>query len=197
MVGCILVGTGPALSKMLDRLHIDDKSSLDEWTATLYRELRRIASLQLRAERPCHTLRTTALVHEAYLKLAGDDSRGFADRVHFLAVASRVMRQVLVDYARSRATRKRDANATIVLTPGLEADSRGAVDAVELLDLNDALCALAHEDQSLERLIEMHYFGGMSAEETASALGQSVHVVRHDLRLAKAWLRRKLGRSPA
>lgn len=181
---------------MLDRSRTGNESSLNELTATLYRELRRIASLQLRAERPCHTLRTTALVHEAYLKLASDGDRGFVDRVHFLAVASRVMRQVLVDYARARATKKRDAGATIVLTTGIEPESKGAIESVELLDLDDALSALAREDQSLERLIEMHYFGGMTAEETAEALSQSVHVVRHDLRLAQAWLRRKLGRPP-
>jgi RNA polymerase sigma factor (TIGR02999 family) len=195
VVGWILVGIVPDMPEMLDRLRTGDESSLNQLTATLYRELRRIASLQLRAERPSHTLQTTALVHEAYLKLVGEGSRGFVDRVHFLAVASRVMRQVLVDYARARATQKRDANATILLTTGIEAESKAPLEPIELLDLDVALGALAREDQSLERLIEMHYFGGMSAEETAAALGQSVHVVRHDLRLAQAWLRRKLGRS--
>jgi RNA polymerase sigma factor (TIGR02999 family) len=137
---------------------------------------------------------TTGLVHEAYLKLLGDSQRGFSDRVHFLAVASRVMRQVLVDYARARATKKRDANATVMLTAGAEVDGSTAMEPIELLDLDTALEALTPEDQSLTRLIEMRYFGGMTAEETAEALGQSVHVVRHDLRLAQAWLRRKLSR---
>jgi RNA polymerase sigma factor (TIGR02999 family) len=163
-----------------------DESALNELVGALYGELRRIAARQLRGERPCHTLQTTGLVHEAYLKLVGDNQRGFSDRVHFLAVASRVMRQVLVDYARARATKKRDANATFVLTAG------SGLEPVELLDLDSALEALTGEDESLARLIEMRYFGGMTAEETAEALGQSVHVVRHDLRLAQAWLRRKL-----
>jgi len=171
-----------------------DESALDGLVTALYGELRRIAARQLRGERPCHTLQTTGLVHEAYLKLVGDNQRGFSDRVHFLAVASRVMRQVLVDYARARSTKKRDANATFVLTAGVEVDGTAGMEPLELLDLDSALDALTREDQSLARLIEMRYFGGMTAEETAEVLGQSVHVVRHDLRLAQEWLRRTLGR---
>ncbi len=171
-----------------------DERALNELVTVLYSELRRIAARQLRGERPCHTLQTTGLVHEAYLKLAGTGQRGFSDRVHFLAVASRVMRQVLVDYARARATQKRDANATLMLTGCAEVEGATGLGAVELLDLDSALEGLTQEDPSLTGLIEMRYFGGMSAEETAEVLGQSVHVVRHDLRLAQAWLRRKLSR---
>ena len=182
------------LPPKFDRPGTGSQSSLNELTAALYHELRRIASFQLRAERPSHTLRTTALVHEVYLKLSSDGGRGFVDRVHFLAVASRVMRQVLVDYARARATRKRGGNATILLTSSIEVGGKAAMEPVELLDLDNALSALTLEDQSLGQLVEMHYFGGMTAEESAEALSQSVHAVRHDLRLAQAWLRRKLGR---
>jgi RNA polymerase sigma factor (TIGR02999 family) len=179
--------------QMLERLRAGDESALPELVAALYDELHRIAARQLRGERPSHTLQTTALVHEAYLKLIGDKQRGFADRAHFLAVASRVMRQVLVDYARARATKKRDKDATFVLTAGAGAAEK-ALEPIELLDLDNALDALAQEDQTLAQLIEMRYFGGMTAEETAEALNQSVHVVRHDLRLAQSWLRRKLSR---
>lgn len=178
--------------QMLERLRAGDESALQELVASLYNELHRIAARQLRGERPSHTLQPTALVHEAYLKLVGDKQRGFADRVHFLAVASRVMRQVLVDYARARATKKRDGDATILLKTGADEREKAAMDPIELLDLDNALDALAQQDQSLAQLIEMRYFGGMTAEETAEALDQSVHVVRHDLRLAQAWLRRKL-----
>ena len=178
----------PGVPLLLQRLRAGDESALNELVTALYGELRRIAARQLRGERPCHTLQTTGLVHEAYLKLLGDNQRGFSDRVHFLAVASRVMRQVLVDYARARATKKRDANATLVLTAG------AGLEPVELLDLDTALEALTREDESLARLVEMRYFGGMTAEETAEAVGQSVHIVRHDLRLGQAWLRRKLSR---
>ena len=187
----------PDVSGLLEKLRAGDESALSGLVEALYDELRRIAARQLRGERPAHTLQTTALVHEAYLKLMGEHERGFADRAHFLAVAARVMRQVLVDYARARAAQKRSAPGGLgpgqaEWTVGLAAKARPALDLVELLDLDAALNALEAEDQSLARLIEMRYFGGMTAEETAGVRGMSVHVVRHDLRLAQAWLRRKL-----
>jgi RNA polymerase sigma factor (TIGR02999 family) len=183
--------------ELLERLRAGDESALNELVTALYDELHRIAARRLRGERSEHTLQTTALVHEAYLKLVGDNQHGFADRVHFLAVASRVMRQVLVDYARARATKKRagggDANLQpVAWTASVDVEGNAGTEPMELLDLDRALDALAGEDQSLAQLIEMRYFGGMTAEETAEALGQSVHIVRHDLRLAQAWLRRKL-----
>jgi RNA polymerase sigma factor (TIGR02999 family) len=181
----------PGVPQLLERLRAGDESALNDLVKALYAELHLIAARHLRGERPGHTLQTTALVHEAYLKLIGDHQRGFADRVHFLAVVSRVMRQVLVDYARARATKKRDGNATYL---AVDMGGNAGAEQMELLDLDRALDALAQEDKSLAQLIEMRYFGGMTAEETAEALGQSVHVVRHDLRLAQAWLRRTLSR---
>jgi RNA polymerase sigma factor (TIGR02999 family) len=185
--------------QLLERLRSGDEAALNGLVKALYGELHRIAARHLRGERPEHTLQATALVHEAYLKLIGDSQREFAGRVHFLAVASRVMRQVLVDYARARATKKRaggrQANLqTVEWTASLDVEGHAGMEQVELLDLDRALDALAQEDRSLAQLIEMRYFGGMTAEETAAVLGQSVHVVRHDLRLAQAWLRRKLSR---
>jgi RNA polymerase sigma factor (TIGR02999 family) len=182
--------------QLLERLRGGDQTVLDELTATLYSELRRIAGRHLRRERPDHTLQTTALVHEAYLKLCGDPSQQFTGRTHFLAIASRVMRQVLVDYARARATGKRGDGARNrqegLETASLEVESEAGPRKAELLDLDRALEVLGQEDESLARIVEMKYFGGMTAEETAEALGRSVHVVRHDLRFAEAWLRRKL-----
>jgi RNA polymerase sigma factor (TIGR02999 family) len=177
----------------LERLRTGDQSALNEIVPPLYDELHRIASRHLRGERPNHTLQATALVHEAYLKLFAGQERRFTDEVHFLAVSSRVMRQVLLDYARTRATQKRsgvDRNAS--LTTVLEVAGDGGVELLELIELDDAIKALAAEDEALARLVEMRYFGGMTAEETAAALGLSVHAVRHDLRFAQAWLRRKL-----
>jgi len=172
--------------------------SVPNLTGALYGELRRIAARHLRHERPEHTLQTTALVHEAYLKLCGNPPKEFAGRVHFLAVASRVMRQVLVDYARARARVKRGDGAHNrqkgIEAASLEVQVKGGASKAELLDLDLALEALSRDDESLVRIVEMKYFGGMTAEETAEALGRSVHVVRHDLRLAEAWLRRKLSR---
>ena len=160
----------------------------------MYSELHRIAARHLSGERPNHTLQTTALVHEAYLKLFDGAERRFTDEVHFLAVASRVMRQVLVDYARARAAQKRSGGVggNLHWTASLEVKSDEGIELIELIELDAAIQALAAEDESLARLIEMRYFGGMTAEETADALGLSVHVVRHDLRFAQAWLRRKL-----
>ncbi|MBI3680811.1 MAG: sigma-70 family RNA polymerase sigma factor [Acidobacteria bacterium] len=183
--------------QLLERLRTGDPSALNKLVSALYDELHRIAARHLRGERSDHTLQTTALVHEAYLRLFDGAERQFAGRVHFLAVASRVMRQVLVDYARARATKKRGGGVhgmpeRIGLTTGLEAGEEEGVEQLELIELDRALDALAREDESLARLVEMRYFGGMTAEETAEALGISVHIVRHDLRLAQAWLRRKL-----
>jgi RNA polymerase sigma-70 factor, ECF subfamily len=181
------------LPELLERLRTGDQSALNEIVPPLYDELHRIASRHLRGERPNHTLQATALVHEAYLKLFAGQERRFTDEVHFLAVSSRVMRQVLLDYARTRATQKRsgvDRNAS--LTTVLEVAGDGGVELLELIELDDAIKALAAEDEALARLVEMRYFGGMTAEETAAALGLSVHAVRHDLRFAQAWLRRKL-----
>jgi RNA polymerase sigma factor (TIGR02999 family) len=185
---------------VLERSRAGDAAALNHLVTALYGELRRVASRHLRGERTQHTLQTTALVHEVYLKLAGDRELGFNDRSHFLAVASRVMRQVLVDYARARTTQKRAGEGIRPLQPlttGIQVEVKTAVAPLELLDLDAALEDLAREDASLAQLIEMRYFGGMTAEETAAALGQSVHIVRHDLRLAQAWLGRRLGKQHA
>ena len=184
----------PSVPELFDRLRSGDSSALDQLVTTLYDELRRIAARQLRSERPGHTLQTTALVHEAYLKMAGDQRRPFADRAHFLAVSAQVMRHVLVDHARARAAKKRSSDGHADWTASIGAEDRQGLDPVQLLDLDAALESLVSEDPTLARLIEMRYFGGMTAEETAEVLGQSVHVVRHDLRLAQAWLLRRLSR---
>lgn len=181
------------MPQLSESLGAGDESVLNEAVTSLYDELRRIATAKLRGERYEHTLQTTALVHEAYLKLAAGHQHEYASRVHFLAVASRVMRQVLVDYARGRSTKKRGGDPMALMT-GLAVVDAGGAEQMELLDLNEALHELAGEDPYLAQLVEMRYFGGMTAEETADALGQSVHVVRHDLRLAMAWLRRNLNR---
>ena len=190
-----LVGVSLALPELLERSRAGDEAALNELVTALYSELRKVASRHLRAERDWHTLQTTALVHEVYLKLAGRGECRFNDRGHFLSVASRVMRQVLVDYARARTTKKRtgvDDRKVLLLNTGTDLEGKAGVAPWKLLDLDAALDALAREDRALAELIEMRYFGGMTAEETAETLGQSVHVVRHDLRLAQAWLFRRL-----
>jgi RNA polymerase sigma factor (TIGR02999 family) len=188
---------GGSIEHLLEQARRGNETALNELVKVLYDELHRIAASRLRQERASHTLQTTALVHEAYLKLARSSQGEFADRAHFLAIASSVMRQVLVDYARMRSTRKRggdelgEARAVPPFSE-IEMPDSSSPDRVRLLDLDLALAALAKEDEWLARLIEMRYFAGMTAEEIADATGRSVNVVRHDQRLSQAWLRRAL-----
>lgn len=165
-----------------------------ELSPALYAELRRIAWRHLGVAGKDHTLQPTALVHEAYLKLASVRDRAYSDQVHFLAVASRAMRQILVDYARGKSTQKRFGQCVGIPmedSVALPAPQSG-LELVKLIELDNALAALALENGRVARLIEMCYFGGMTAEESAEALGMSVHMARHDLRFAQAWLRRRL-----
>jgi len=139
-------------------------------------------------------LQTTELVHEAFLRLAGSRQPSYASRAHFYGIASRLMRQILVDAARARATEKRNAAAEVALTemPDLGTQPHGV-----LIAMDDALNELARTDPTKVKLIEMRYFGGMTAEECAEHLAMSVHVVRRELRVAKAWLRKELAVSGA
>lgn len=157
----------------------------------VYATLHRIAQSHLKKERPDHTLQPTELVNEAYLKLFGHSEIQFADRAHFFALVSRAMRRILVDHARARAAARR-ADGPSQWDPEVEVEADTGNLQLKLLELDLALNALAQEKSSLAELIEMRYFGGMTAEETAEVLGRSVHTVRHDLRLAHAWLRREL-----
>ena len=151
----------------------------------VYGELHRIAQRHLRRERPGLTLQATALVNEAYLRIFQGAQPQFTDRAHFMALASRVMRRVLVDYARRRAASRRDAD-------GVRIDGGSGPAAFDVIDLHRAIEALSADHSRIATAVEMRYFGGMTAEETAEATGRSVHVVQHDLRFAHAWLRRRL-----
>jgi RNA polymerase sigma factor (TIGR02999 family) len=173
------------LQAFLDSEHKKDQSVLDALMSALYSDLHRVAEGHIRSESSDHTLQTSPLLHEAYLKLSDDAQRRFSNKTHFLAAASRVMRQVLVDHARARAAKKRGGGESLNV-----ASSEGK-DLHAILKLDRALDVLAQEDEALAQLIQMRYFGGMTAKETAEVLGCSVHVVRNDLRLAQAWLRRE------
>jgi RNA polymerase sigma factor (TIGR02999 family) len=158
-------------------------------------ELRRIARSFMQRQRPGHTLQPTALVNEAFIKLFQGAEPHIADRAHFLAIMVRVMRQVLVDHARSHGAAKRGGGeAALPWDSNIEVATNRGGEHSKLLDLHRALEALTQENASLGQIVEMHYFGGMTAEEAAVVLGRSVHIVRHDLRLARAWLRRELAR---
>lgn len=181
----------PPITELLHQMRGGDESARGELMSVVYQALHRIAESQLRRERPDHTLQPTALVNEAYLKLFGHSEIQFADRAHFFAVVSRAMRRILVDHARARAAARRNGEK-VLLDTSIEFEADVGSEPMELLGLDLALDALSRERSSLAELIEMRYFGGMTAEETAEVVGRSVHVVRHELRLAHAWLRREL-----
>ncbi len=165
--------------------------SIDGLTVALYDELRRLARQRLRGERGGHTLQTTALVHEAYLRLAGSEP-GAHDRVHFLALAARTMRRVLIDHARARASEKRSGAALQVsldAAPEVPAEEASPVD---VLDVDRALAALERIDARKARLLELQVFGGLSYGELAEATEVSVATVHRELRLGRAWLQRAL-----
>jgi RNA polymerase sigma-70 factor, ECF subfamily len=165
---------------------------LDDLTPALYAALHRLAARHLRGERRDHTLQTTALLHEAYLKLSDEGDRRFSDRTHFLAVASRAMRQVLIDHARARVAAKRGGGRNAGEQIHVVAHPRG--EPLDVLRVHQALESIAREDEALAHLAELRYFGGMTSTEIASALNRSIHAVRHDLRYVQAWLRRELSR---
>ena len=168
-----------------------DEAALNDLMPLLYSELRRIAQLHLRRQ-PGHTLQPTALVNEAWIKLFQSTGPELTDRAHFLAVMSRVMRQVLIDYARSSGAAKRwGGQHRVTWNTTIELADEG-FEQLQLLELHRAIEALERESAALAGIIEMYYFGGMTAEEVAAVVKRSVEAVRHDIRLARAWLRREL-----
>jgi RNA polymerase sigma factor (TIGR02999 family) len=161
----------------------------------VYSELRRIAQRYLQSERPDHTLQSTALVHEAYLRLAGQDLPQWQNRAHFFAVAAQLMRQILVDYARSHRASKRGGNVYKLVLD--EAEEQPQALDVDIVALDDALKSLADMDSQQSRVVELKFFGGLSIEDTAEVLGVSASTVKRDWITARAWLYRELDRSAA
>jgi RNA polymerase sigma-70 factor (ECF subfamily) len=181
------------VTRLFDRLREGDRGALDELMPLVYAELRRIAGAFMQRQPPGHTLQPTALMNEAFIRLFEDTTPNLVDRVHFLALMSRVMRQVLVDHARARGAAKRGGgSARVPWDTNIEVPEGDTGRPARLLDLDAALQALERENPSLGELVEMYYFGGMTAEEVALSVGRSVHVVRHELRAARAWLHRRL-----
>jgi RNA polymerase sigma factor (TIGR02999 family) len=184
------------ITELLRQYQSGDAVAGEQLMDVVYSTLHRLARGHLRRERPDHTLQPTALVHEVYVKLFGRSQIAFTDRAHFFAVVSRAMRRILVDHARARsADRRGSGSPNVPLDEAIEMGTDVGPSPIKLLELDIALDALARDSEPLAQLIEMRYFGGMTAEESAEVLGRSVHVVRHELRLAHAWLRRQLTRS--
>jgi RNA polymerase sigma factor (TIGR02999 family) len=177
------------ITELLQRVHAGDQQALDVVMPLVYDELKKLAAGHLRREGKVRPLNTTALVHEAFLRLAHGQHPSYENRAHFYGIASRLMRQVLVDLARARSREKRSAREEVAMA---EIPDLGGQPDKSLLAMDQALDRLARTDPLKVQLIEMRYFGGMTAEETATVLSLSVHVVRRELRLAQAWLHKEM-----
>ena len=188
-------GSSNQVTELLVRWRGGDKAALDSLMPLVYGELRRIAQHYLNNERPDHTLQSTALVHEAYVRLTEQDLPKWQNRAHFFAVAAQLMRQILVDYARSHRASKRGGNIYKLALDEAEGQLQ-AVD-VDIVALDDALKSLAVMDQQQSKVVELKFFGGLSIEDTAEVLGVSPSTVKRDWVTARAWLYRELDRSPA
>jgi RNA polymerase sigma-70 factor, ECF subfamily len=179
-----------AVTELLRAWADGDDGALERLTPLVETELRRLARAYMRRERRGHTLQTTALVNEAFLRLTDARRVRFQDRAHFLGISARLMRRVLVDHARSRGYQKRGGGAQrVTLDEGLAKTPEIALDVVAL---DRALSALAEVDARKSRMVELRFFGGLSVEETAEVLGVSADTVKRDWRLAKLWLLREL-----
>jgi RNA polymerase sigma-70 factor (ECF subfamily) len=181
---------GPDITQLLRQSRAGDRAAVDQVIPLAYDELRRLAGAYLRNQAPGHTLQPTALVHEAYLRLTDRSQPDWKDRAHFFSLAATIMRQILVDHARSKGAVKRGgAYAQVEFKETLNYSDEKASD---LVILDDALKGLAAFDERKARTLELRYFGGLSVEETAEVLGTSAPTVGRDTRYAEAWLRRKL-----
>jgi len=186
----------PEASSPVSELLLDwgngDREALKAILPLVYEELRRVARQHLRQERPNHTLQTTALVHEAYLRLAEEQSLHVKNRAHFLGIAAQLMRWILVDYERSRRTAKRGAGVTPMTLDSSAAKGQASAGDIDLLALNDALDRLAKLNSQQSRIVELRYFGGLTVEDISEFLGISPTTVNRSWSSARAWLRREL-----
>lgn len=176
---------------LLTKWRAGDQEALQALVPLVYKELRELAHGYLKRERPGHTLQTTALVHEAYLRLVGQRPFEAENRTHFVAVAARLMRQILVDYARSRGAAKRGADQKV------ELDTEVAMPQLpntNVLALDDALNLLAQVDEQQSRIVELRFFGGLTTEEAAEVLRISRSTAKRNWNVAKAWLARQMKR---
>ena len=178
------------VTHLLARWKDGDETALQQLVPIVHEELRRVAQRQMARERPGHMLQPTALVNEAYLRLVNLKQMQWQNRAHFFAMGARLMRRILVDFARSRGYQKRGGGAKQVsFTEALEVAECEATDVVAL---NDALEALADVDERKSQVVELRFFGGLSVEETAEVLSVSRETVRRDWKVAKMWLLRHL-----
>jgi RNA polymerase sigma factor (TIGR02999 family) len=179
-------------SYLLAKWQAGDEEALQTLLPIVYGELRRIAHRYMRRERPGHTLQSTALVHEAWLRLMQQKGANFENREHFLAICAQLMRQILVEYARRRRAAKRDGGYRLCLNDAVELAKGRSVD---VLHLDDALTELAKLDSQQSRVVELRFFTGLSIEETAHVLGISPATVKRHWVTARIWLHHEISRS--
>ena len=185
----------PGITQLLASWKNGDRGALEELMPLVYGELRRLASAHLRHERSDHTLQSTALVHEAFMRLVGQQNVEWRSRAHFFGIAAQMIRRILVDHARAKGTEKRGSGA-VKLT--MDAALAGALDAsmdVDLLTLNDALDRLSYLDARQGRIVELRFFAGLSVDETAEVMNISPTTVKREWNTARAWLFREMTRN--
>ena len=178
---------------LLQRMRVGDSDAASDLIPLIYKELHVIAAKHMRHERPNHTLQSTVLVHEAFLQLAGTSKVDWQSRAHFFALASRVMRRVLVDHARAvNADKRPGAHQQVELDSGIGAPEK----VVDLLALNEALERLATWDQRQSQIVEMRFFAGLNFEEIAEVMGIAERTAKRDWTMARAWLHTELTKDP-
>jgi RNA polymerase sigma-70 factor, ECF subfamily len=188
-----MVSAEPDVSVLLAELANGNQGAAEKLVPLVYEELKRLARHHMRRERPDHTLQTTALVHEAYLKLVRQEGVNWQGRAHFLGVASQLMRRILIDHARGQLRAKRGAGKALV--PISEELAFSPEQSEDLLRLDDALKRLSTIDPRQGRIVELRFFGGLSVDETSEFLGVSPKTVKRDWAVAKAWLHAELRNS--
>lgn len=184
------------ITQLLAAYNNGDHQALEQVFPLVYNELRRLAAGYLRREREDHTLQPTALVHEAYLRLLGQDV-DWQNRAHFLGVAAQMMRRILVDHARQHRSEKRGSGGVKIALDEVEAINLSAERAADLIALDDALTALAEFDPQKSRMVELRYFAGLSVEETAKVLGISIATFVRQWKTTRAWLYREITKGDA
>lgn len=177
------------ITQLLKDAQAGKRQSLDEFLPVVYDELKRIAAYKLAAERSNHTLQATALLHEAYLRLIDQHSVNWQNRAHFFAIASEMMRRILVNYAEGHNAKKRGDGQTLISLDDADVAAEGEID---LIFLDNALKELAEFDPVQSRIVELKFFGGLTNEETAEVLDVSASTVKREWRMARAWLAAKL-----
>ncbi len=180
------------VTRLLCEAGLDNRAAADELLSVVYQQLRRIAQQRMAGERTDHSLQATDLVHEAYLRLIGDQKVAWAGRAHFFHAAAEAMRRILIEHARAKGRIKRGGAVERKRLPLSVVDLAVLADPDEILSVDDAVCRLERQDADLGRLVRLRFYAGLSERETAQVLGVSDRTVRRDWLLAKAWLSRAL-----